>query len=228
MSPTPADTSEDLPVTASSVVLQGIMKALSDRTLVPGQRLVEADLTEQYGVSRNSVREALHQLASQGVVEVSRNKGAAIRSLSLQETLEVLDVAERMTGLLTKSAAQGVAAGRSGQAIKQALEELAQAHDSHDTDAFAAARRSFYRALLSTSGNRELKRIFLSIQMPIVYAQYRPTTLQTMRMRDYQRMCEAILRGDVAAADQAGMAHVQNVRDAIIREAAESQESSLR
>ena len=205
------------------MVLQGIMKALSDRTLVPGQRLVEADLTEQYGVSRNSVREALQQLAAQGVVEVLRNKGAAIRSLSLQETLEVLDVAERMTGLLTKSAAQGIAAGRSGQAIEQALEALAHAHDSHDTDAFAAARRSLYRALLTTSGNHELKRVFLSIQMPIVYAQYRPATLQNMRMRDYQLMCEAILRGEAAAADQAGIAHVQNVRDAIIREAAEHQ-----
>ncbi|WP_460483569.1 GntR family transcriptional regulator [Comamonas humi] len=202
---------------ASSVVFYGIMNALAERTLVPGQRLVEADLTEQYGVSRNSVREALQHLAAQGVVEVLRNKGAAIRALSLQETLEVLDVAERMTGLLAKSAAHGIASGRSREPLERALQELTRAYDSQDTDAFAVARRSLYRALLTTSGSRELKRLFPSIQMPIVYAQHRPSTLQKVRMHDYQVMCEAVLRGDEPAADKAGMVHVQNVRTAIIR-----------
>ena len=59
---------------------------------MPGQRLVEVDLAAQFGVSRNSVREALQRLAAQGLVDLFRNKGAAIRTLSPQETLEVLDV----------------------------------------------------------------------------------------------------------------------------------------
>ncbi len=53
--------------------------------------------------------------------------------------------------------------------------------------------------------------------MPIVYAQHRPATLQQVRMRDYQAMCQAILAGDEAAADAAGMQHVRNVRQAIVR-----------
>jgi DNA-binding FadR family transcriptional regulator len=53
--------------------------------------------------------------------------------------------------------------------------------------------------------------------MPIVYAQHRPAALQQMRMRDYRAMCEAILAGDEAAADAAGMAHVRNVREAIVQ-----------
>lgn len=36
-------------------------------------------------------------------------------------------------------------------------------------------------------------------------------------MRDYQAICDAVLRGDEQAADEAGIAHVQNVRDAIVR-----------
>lgn len=200
---------------ASSAVLYGIMNGLSEQKLVPGQRLVEVDLAEQYKVSRNSVREALQQLAAQGVVEILRNKGAAIRSLSLQETLEVLDVAERMTGLLAKSAALGIAAGKPSAPIDQALRELTQANETQDTEAFSRARRGLYRALLATSGSRELQRLFPTIQMPIVYAQHRPTTLQKVRMNDYQSMCAAVLRSDADAADQAGMKHVQNVREAI-------------
>lgn len=209
--------SDDVTASASSAVFYGIMNGLAEQKLVPGQRLVEVDLAEQYQVSRNSVREALQQLAAQGVVELLRNKGAAVRSLSLQETREVLDVAERMTGLLAKSAALGIAAGQNSEPIREALAELERANEAQDVDAFARARRGLYRALLQTSGSRELKRLFPSIQMPIVYAQHRPSTLQKVRMRDYQLMCEAVLRGDAQAADEAGMAHVRNVREAIMR-----------
>ena len=201
---------------ASSVVFYGIMNGLAEQKFVPGQRLVEADLAEQYQVSRNSVREALQQLAAQGVVELPRNKGAAIRALSLQETLEVLDVAERMMGLLAKSAAQGIAAGQPDEPIRAALTELDQADTTKDMDTFARARRSLYRALLQTSGSSELRRLFPSIQMPVVYAQHRPSSLQQVRMRDYQAVCEAVLRGDADAADAAGLAHVQHVREAIV------------
>ena len=212
--------SDEATVSASSAVFYGIMNGLAEQKLVPGQRLVEVDLAEQYQVSRNSVREALQQLAAQGVVELPRNKGAAIRSLSLQETLEVLDVAERMTGLLARSAAQGIAAGRASDPIREALADLDRANAAQDVDAFARARRGLYRALLHASGSRELKRLFPSIQMPIVYAQHRPSALQKVRMRDYRAMCNAVLRGDAQAADEAGMAHVQNVRAAIVRQLA--------
>jgi len=212
----PQESSES--TSASSAVLYGIMNGLAEQKLVPGQRLVEVDLAEQYKVSRNSVREALQQLAAQGVVEILRNKGAAIRSLSLQETLEVLDVAERMTGLLAKSAALGIAAGKPSEPIAQALHELTQANEAQDSRAFSRARRGLYRALLATSGSRELQRLFPTIQMPIVYAQHRPSTLQKVRMNDYQTMCEAVLRGDAGAADKAGMKHVQNVREAIVQQ----------
>lgn len=213
--PHPARSDEGV-ASASSAVFYGIMNGLAEQVLVPGQRLVEVDLAEQYQVSRNSVREALQQLAAQGVVEISRNKGAAIRSLSLQETLEVLDVAERMTGLLARSAALGIAAGRARDPILQALAELERVNTAQDPEAFARARRGLYRALLTVSGSRELKRLFPSIQMPIVYAQHRPSTLQQVRFRDYQAMCDAVLRGDAQAADEAGMAHVRNVRATIV------------
>lgn len=202
---------------ASGSVFYGIMSGLEAQAFVPGQRLVEVDLAEQYGVSRNSVREALQRLAAEGVVELSRNRGAAIRSLTLQQTLEVLDVAERMTGLLARSAAHGVQEGRPRTAIEQALRELSAADAAQDTEAFARGRRSLYRALLDASGSQELRRLFPAIQMPIVYAQHRPSTLQKVRMRDYQAMCDAILSGNAPAADKAAMAHVQNVREAIVR-----------
>lgn len=207
----------DTPESAADTVFHGIVQGLAQQRFVPGQRLVEVDLAAQFGVSRASVREALQRLAAQGLVDLFRNKGAAIRTLSAKETLEVLDVAERMTGLLARSAARAIAAGAPRTPIEDALALLDEADGGQDADAFASARRGLYRALLATSGSRELRRLLPSIHMPIVYAQHRPATLQQVRMRDYQAMCQAILAGDEAAADAAGMQHVRNVREAIVR-----------
>lgn len=215
--PDSPDTGADAPQSAADAVFHGIVQGLVQQRFVPGQRLVEVDLAAQFGVSRNSVREALQRLAAQGLVDLFRNKGAAIRTLSPQETLEVLDVAERMTGLLARSAARGIAHGAPTAPIQAALAQLHEADRSQDADAFASARRGMYRALLAASGSRELRRLLPSIHMPIVYAQHRPATLQQVRMRDYQAMCDAVLAGDAAAADAAGMQHVRNVREAIAR-----------
>lgn len=205
----------DTPTSAADAVFHGIVQGLALQKFVPGQRLVEVDLAAQFGVSRNSVREALQRLAAQGLADLHRNKGAAIRALSPQETLEVLDVAERMTGLLARSAARRIAAGASGAAVEQALAQLHTADGAQDPDAFAHARRAFYRALLDTSASRELRRLLPTIHMPIVYAQHRPAALQRIRMRDYRAMGEAVLNGNEDAADAAGMQHVRNVREAI-------------
>ena len=215
--PDSPDTGADTPHSAADAVFHGIVQGLAQQRFVPGQRLVEVDLAAQFGVSRNSVREALQRLAAQGLVDLFRNKGAAIRTLSPQETLEVLDVAERMTGLLARSAARGIAHGAPTAPLQAALAQLHEADRSQDADAFASARRGMYRALLAASGSRELRRLLPSIHMPIVYAQHRPATLQQVRMRDYQAMCDAVLAGDAAAADAAGMQHVRNVREAIAR-----------
>lgn len=206
------------PTSASDRVFFGIVNGLEAHRFVPGQRLVEVDLTVQFGVGRNSVREALQKLAADGLVDISRHKGATIRSLTLQATLDVLDVAERMTGLLARSAARCIAESANGQAASKAMELLVHADKVNDPEAFAKARRHFYRSLLEIGGSSELKRLFPSIHMPIVHAQHRLPTLQKLRLRDYRIIAKAVLAGDEGAADMAGTSHVRNVRDEILRQ----------
>jgi DNA-binding GntR family transcriptional regulator len=201
------------------VVFFGLVTGLEAQRYVPGQRLAESDLSVQFGVGRNSVREALQRLAAEGIVDLSRHKGAAIRSLTLKDTLDVLDVAERMTGLLARSAALGAEHSAITGDLERSLEDAARADAANDVAAFSAARRHFYRTLLDMSGNRELKRIFPTIHMTIVHAQYRLPMLQAMRLHDYRRIAQAVIGMRPSAADAAGAAHVRHVRDAVLRQA---------
>ncbi len=200
---------------ASDLVFFGITRALETQHLVPGQRLVEADLAAQFGVGRNSVREALHRLVADGIVDLSRHRGASIRMLSPKDVSDVFDVAELMTGLLTRNASR-VAANREHKAmLTNAIAELASSHANDDAEAFGLARRSFYRELLNMSGSRELRRLFPTIKMPIVYAQFRVPNVQALRLTGYQEIGKAVLSGDPSAAEKAGRAHVRRIRAAI-------------
>ena len=216
------DALEDAPSgeagSASDALFFGVLRGLENQTFVPGQRLVETDLAAAFGVSRNSVREGLQRLVAEGVVEHLRHKGAVIRSLSFQDTLDVLDVAELMTGLLARAAARVKPTTSQSHALKQILRDLNTADEARDVAAFAVARRHFYRALLEFGRNRELRRLFPAIHMPIVYAQHRLPSLQQIRLRDYKRIATAVLMGHGEVAEALAREHVQSVRACICEE----------
>ncbi|HSV52956.1 MAG TPA: GntR family transcriptional regulator [Burkholderiaceae bacterium] len=209
-------TAENPTPTAADAVFFGIFNGVESQTFVPTQRLVESDLAAQFGVGRNSVREALQRLAAEGLVDLHRFRGASIRFLSSEETGHVLDVAESMTALLARTAARSSTPGNATP-LKVALQDLVAAHKADDSALFGVARRRFYRGLLDIGGNQELRRLFPTIQMPIVYAQYRIPGLRAMRVTDYRQIGERVLAGDIRGAESAGRAHVRHVRAAIER-----------
>jgi DNA-binding GntR family transcriptional regulator len=201
--------------TASDAVFYGVLRGLESQAFVPGQRLVEADLSAAFRVSRNSVREGLQRLVAEGVVELLKHKGAVIRTLGFQDTMDVLDVAELMTGLLVRAAARNHTDTALAGMLRQSLRDLSRADEARDSLAFTLARRQFYRALLYLAHNRELRRLFPTIHMPIVYAQHRLPLLQQIRLRDYKRIAAAVLAGKAEDAEALGREHVQTVRKCI-------------
>jgi DNA-binding GntR family transcriptional regulator len=83
------------PVRADSRVAEVIKKiedAIADGRLVPGQRLVEADLTAEFGASRSVVREALRLLAGEGVVDLTPHRGGRIKRIDPQRIIHMLEV----------------------------------------------------------------------------------------------------------------------------------------
>jgi DNA-binding GntR family transcriptional regulator len=76
-------------LSTSELVAQRIREAILDGTLRPGDRLVEADIAAELGVSRGPVREGIRLLASEGIVVLRRNRGALVTSPTFEDVLEV-------------------------------------------------------------------------------------------------------------------------------------------
>lgn len=202
---------------AADRVYLGIMSDLELRRMVPGQRLIETDLAQRYGVGRNAVREAIQRLSGRGVVDLSPNRSPAIRMLDAAETNEILDVASVMTGLVASTAARMFDAGQHSVLLNDAIERLGQLAPTSDLWSFGRARRGFYRALLGIGANRELQRLFPNIGMHIIYSQFQSYDLLLTRVADYRKIAGAVVAKDARAAGREARTHVEHVRDFIAR-----------
>jgi DNA-binding GntR family transcriptional regulator len=192
------------------------MKALERHQLAPGQRLVETELAAQYGVGRNAVRESIQWLSAHGVIDVTRFRSAAIRQLDLSETLDVLEIAEPLLGLIARRAAQNYRPEPHQDMLATALCEVEQADDAEMPGSFGRGRRHFYQAIIEISGNREMRRLFPALGLHILYAQYRAAAVQWRRREDFTAMAAAICRNDEDGAEALGCAHIQQVRAGIL------------
>jgi DNA-binding GntR family transcriptional regulator len=77
---------------APDVVSGELRRAILDGELEAGAQLKQDEVAEKFGVSRIPVREALKQLAAEGLVTFHPNRGAVVSSLSLEEVLEMLEI----------------------------------------------------------------------------------------------------------------------------------------
>lgn len=200
---------------ASLSVYRGILISLEAGNVVPGQRLIESELATQFGVGRNAVREAMQRLAARGVVTLHRNRSASIRQIDIDEADEIFDVAGPVTELLAKLAATNFDAATHGAELEDALAELKAAYADGKEFVFSHARRGLYRTLLKIADNRELMRVFPAIGTHIINAKYQSRALQTIRIRDYQKLVAAVTSGDAKRASAVARKHNEQIRMAM-------------
>ncbi len=74
--------------TYKRAVYEALLEMIVSLELPPGERLVESDLAGRLGVSKTPVREALAMLESDGLVEATPYRGASVRWLSMNESME--------------------------------------------------------------------------------------------------------------------------------------------
>lgn len=114
-----------------SSVVDRVRDAILTGELSPGQRLVEAELTERFDTTRGTVREALVHLEGLGLVTRERNRGARVRAITLDEAVEVTEARAVLEGLCAAKAATGATDEERGELVElgRALQRAVAAED---------------------------------------------------------------------------------------------------
>lgn len=199
------------------VVYRGIVDGLYRGRYVPGQRLVEADLTRDFEVGRGSVREALSRLAAEGLVSMNLHRSATIRSLSRAETRDLVALLEVLNGFSARLAAERVEEGANRKMMAEAYATLADPEVQRDFLRFARARNAFYKTMTTIGANHELARLMPRTNVDLIRVQFRSYTTvdDDLRMEDYRAIYDAIDEGSSRKAETAAKTHIRRLGDAI-------------
>jgi DNA-binding GntR family transcriptional regulator len=198
-------------------LVEGITLSISEGTLLPGQRLVEADLQLEYGVGRSSVREALQILQANGLVVILPNKGANVRTLNANEINELFAIREQLEGLAASLAAENLQQSKRDQktALQQLMKRMKLQSRQNDAQAYNLLNQEFHQMLLKLSGNGQLQRIVAQLNMPILVHQFRGFMLpdnQLASHADHLEIAQAVLAGESALAQNLMQKHVRSAR----------------
>jgi DNA-binding GntR family transcriptional regulator len=160
----------DIGLVSSSLVELTVNRLRSEilaGVLVPGERLVEEQVTRRFGISRAPLREALRLLAQQGLVEHLPRRGVRVATLSdldAEELFELRDVLERFAISRALPCAE-----TDLQAARLELATMRRAATTGDLLVLADAHRRFHVELVALSGHRQLleayEPILLKLQM---------------------------------------------------------------
>ncbi|ALJ19873.1 FadR/GntR family transcriptional regulator [Microbacterium sp. No. 7] len=193
----------------------------------------EAEIGEEFEVSRVTVREALRVLTAQGVVQVASGIGSSVRPIDEWRSIDALvryrsahaddgDVAVQLIAVrrMFETEAAALAATRlSDEALVEldgCIDGMRDASARGDVDAFVAADLRFHDVIMRGSGNIFLAALFDPITR--VLAERRAETsrvpeIQSHAIAEHRRVLEALRARDEAAARTAMDLHMQQTLD---------------
>jgi DNA-binding GntR family transcriptional regulator len=186
--------------------------------IVPGQRLVEADIVRASGASRGKVREGLRRLESEGLIVIEPFRGASVRQLGRGEIEQIYRARMALEGLAAHDfALRGTAeAKRSLQGIQDEL-DAQENEGSHDR--FARLNDAWHRTIIDGSGNAYIAAFLARLTVPIyrlLFSTFYTSQRIALANADHRIITAAIVEGRAEDAERAMRAHINQGLDALI------------
>jgi GntR family transcriptional regulator, trigonelline degradation regulator len=190
--------------------------AITAFRLRPGTTLVEREICEATGTSRATVREALRQLESEGLVVADGGRGMAVASLTRAETRQIYEVRGVLEGLATRLFT-ATADDEHITALRGVVDEMSGMTD--DPAAMLVKKSEFYEVLFAGAGNDELYRLWSSTRRRATLV--RATSLSIpgrarTSLTEIQAIVDAIEAREPDRAAQLCVAHIEAAAEAIL------------
>ena len=203
----------------TSVVQQEIERRILQGELAPGAKLNEAALAEALGVSRGPVREAFRMLEEAGLVRQEKNRGVFVRSIPLDEAMEIFD----LRAMMDEAVGRGLAASIEPEQLRRVramVEAMEKAVKAGDADSYHLLNLEFHDKLVEFAGNRKLTALYRRVinelslfrRMNLVDAKLLPISAG-----EHRAIVKAIASGDPDAAGRAMRQHVMDSKNRTLR-----------
>jgi len=186
------------------------MRDILEGRLVPGERIIETRVAQQFDVSQAPVREALRDLEMFGFIASSPFRGAVVREMSPEDLVQVYPIRAVLEGLAARDAATRLDE-RGLTRLQKLVDTMRNAAARGDNEAQVDADFKFHLAIVEASGNWLLKQFWERMRLA-------NTTLLTVTRSRHSMMeiadrhvpvLDALRARDPDAAERAMRQHIE-------------------
>jgi DNA-binding GntR family transcriptional regulator len=198
--------------TLPTQVADHIRERILSGELAPGERILETELAEELGVSRNTLRSALQTLTFEGLLDQSQFKSTHVARPTARDVYETYTLRNALEAMACRLAAERVTDGAGMDAVDAAIAAM---YDAEDATAMKAADFAFHVAVVELAGHAQLRdhyrrlhaRTRLYLNLTAAADHYVLDEIAAL----HAELAEAIRAGDAARAGELGGSH--NTRD---------------
>ena len=201
------------------VVFNTLRQAILKGELEPGERLMEIALAQKLGVSRTPIREAIRKLELEGLVVMVPRKGAEVADITEKDLRDVLEVRTALEELSIELAMKNMNDDDCKQ-LTEANKLFAKDSEGDDLIKIAEADVAFHELIYMATGNKRLIQMINNLreQMYRYRLEYIKDKSTHARLVDeHNRIIDAMVKNDVAAAKAAIKLHVENQEENILK-----------
>jgi len=189
-------------------VLVALRQRIVNGDYAPGERLTEDRLAEDFGVSRNPVREALRVVQAEGFVVMVPRRGAVVASPDATTIADMFAVRQRLETLAARLAAERASAA-DVVVLRELLDAARQATDQVQFARVAELNSQLHLKVIDISGNRWLSAMASALYLHVQWVFRMGAAHRAPHSWvEHIRLVDAIEAGDPDAAEAAAMAHV--------------------
>lgn len=194
---------------------------------VPQERLFETKISDEIGASRTPVREALHSLELEGLIECLPKVGYVVKSISDQEVAEICEIRGLIEGLAARWAVEK-ARGKLIEELKKNIVVSETKTTQGVAHAFIELDAQFHEIIARLSGSKRLLELaqtlrnhMLRYRIQSIYA----TDNVVRAIEGHKGILEALEKGEAEEINQAIRRHLEQSKKDILRYAFKENEA---
>lgn len=187
--------------------------------LEPGESLSTVWLSKLLGISRTPVREALQQLATDGLIQIIQGRPVAIAARSPQEVYEALHVRELLEPASVRLCATGISDSARDR-LQQLMGMMEQAACSGDRGTWSRADQEWHEVLCEACPNKLLGQMVLLARNRMYHRgsdEHVPAQYLSDGTAEHRRILEAVIAHDGEQAGQLMHEHLEQLKENLFR-----------
>jgi len=198
----------------TSIIFEKIREDILNDQYTHGEKIVEAKLAEELGVSRTPVREALKQLELDGLVENIPNRGVIVKGISKQDIYDIFTIRMAIEGIAAQWAVERMSDEELAQ-LKEVFELMEFYTFKGDVVKISELNTKFHEIIYMATKSRYLEHVLRDFQLFI-----KSTRNKSLRsegridtaLAEHQKIVKAFMERDAEAAVEMLTYHITNSR----------------